>query len=267
MNPLTFSFALDNPSNNGHMLLSPMPDSIVISEETWYRMAAEIQSEKTLIHYPSSVLETRWQRGHAAITLYEDRIVSYICLAPIYSADNRHKFAACLNIDPETLPAIDVYEFTTAWTAPEWRRYGISGQMRPPMLARFFHAAALGASGMAGLASPVLAKLGWQIIGWGRLPFTSSLTAIPIQGFEPESERGWRPPSHLRRYEAEHIPLEDQTHPWKEFAYFWVSDVALAETVNAQFEEAVEHDLCRWRRAIIEVFRAPEEVHRLAFLD
>lgn len=267
MNCLTFNFTSAVPQDEGHITLYRLSDNYHIEPDVWDKLAADIARERTLIHYPSSVLETRWRHGFAGATLHENRIVSYICLAPIYSIENRYKFARALQVAQSDMPEIDVYEFTTAWTAPEWRRYGISGQMRPPLLEKFFHAGALGASGMAGLASPVLSKLGWRIVGWGKMPFTSSLTAVPINDFRTEATTGWRPPGHLKRYEGEHIPLEDTSHPWGDFTYFWVSSESLAANLNTQLSQVANHDLDCWRRAIIDVYRSPEELHRIAFLD
>jgi hypothetical protein len=172
------------------------------------------------------------------------------------------------------MPQIDVYEFTTAWTAPAWRRRGISSQMRPPLLNRCFSTdracspeKTLGTSGMAGLASPVLAKLGWQIVAWSKVAFLSSFTGIPLNGFQPVNGVGWRPPINLERYEGEHISLQNSIHPWQKYAYFWTSDPALAENLDRDLRELAQGDLHHWRRTVIDVFRTPEEVHRVAFLD
>lgn len=267
MDRITYSVSTFDPRNNGHIHLTPLSGDGAIGDGAWQRLAGDISTERTLIHYPGEVLSKRWELGYAAASVTDGRIVSYVCLGPVYSAQNRGAFAETLGVSPAAMPEIDVYEFTTAWTAPEWRRFGISSQMRPALLERFFQAQALGASGMAGLASPVLAKLGWKIVGWNQLPFTSSLTGIPREGFTAAALTGWRPPQGLKRYEGGHIPLENQTHSWKDYSYFWTSDVALAEELDHSLGGLVQGDLCRWRRAVVEVFRAPEELHRLAFLD
>lgn len=271
---LTFSFESTSPLARGRVTLTPLADDVEIPQRAWDRLAAGIAEEPTLIHYTSAVLAARWADGYAAVTVFKDEIVAYICLAPIYFDGNRHKFAQALRVDVAAMPDVDVYEFTTAWTAPAWRRRGISSQMRPPLLARCFHAdgefsaaPTLGASGMAGLASPVLAKLGWCIMAWSSVAFVSSFTGIPLNGFEPTHQVGWRPPVNLERYEGPHIPLQDRCHPWGKYTYFWASEPALAQSLDRRIADLAQGDLHRWRRAVIDVFQMPDEVHRVAFLD
>jgi hypothetical protein len=264
LEPLTFSFA--EISSSEYVELYPVPASLV-SDEMWQELVNDVAAERGLIPHPSSVLARRWQGGYAAVAVKDGRVASYISLIPIFSAANRSKLAALLDIESARLPATDVYEFATAWTHGAWRRKRVSLQLRPALLARFNAPGWLGASGMAGLSSPVLAKLGWRILGWNAVPFTSSLIGIPLVGFEDCAALGWRPPPGLERYEGPHVPLDDTAHPWERYCYLWVSDVLLATEFNHQLVRATDGNLRRWREAVIAVSTGPESLHRLAFLD
>jgi hypothetical protein len=120
---------------------------------------------------------------------------------------------------------------------------------------------------MAGLASPVLAKLGWRIMAWSSVAFVSSFTGIPLNGYKPSNQVGWRPPIKLERYEGEHVSLQDPHHPWGNYAYFWTSNPSLARKLDHHIRDIAHNDLPRWQQAVIDVFQMPEEVHRVAFLD
>ena len=268
MDPLTFAIG-DEVISDDNLHLTPC-SLCDISEVMWDELAAKIACERTLIPYPADVLARRCQEGYAATAICGEHIVSYISLVPIVEhVTGAHSWMAVtadLGLDPEALPSSDVYEFTSSWTDPAWRRRHISMALRPPLVERYLKSHVLGLSGMAGLASPVLARLGWQIIAWNTVPFVSSLIAAPLKDFPAQAAWGWRPPEGTKLYQGPHIPLDDPIHPWHQFCYCWVSNPAIAVDLEQELAALLHNDLNRWRSAVVAAFARPGSSHRLAFL-
>lgn len=253
MEPLTFSFTETSP--NGRVKLFPLPVASN-SDEMWQEFASYTIEESGLRPTPPSVLAERWRRGYAGIVIKDNRIISYTSLTEIFCQANRSNFSDALGVDPARLPIIDVYKLTTAWTRPAWRRRGIHLQLTPALQRRFggskclYFAVAIGLAG-----SPMIEKLGWRIVAWSEIAYTSSLIGVPIAGFEDLIEVRWWPPPEIARYEGPHIsPYENSTHGWDRFCHLWVSNVALATEMNNQLSTLVNGDLRRWRQACIAVF-------------
>ncbi len=263
LEPLTFSF---QDGAGERVELYPVPPSVV-SERMWQDLAERSGREKSLIPYPGRVWCRRWEQGYAAIVAKDDEIISFISLVSIFGPAEREQFADVLHLHPTRLPAIDVFTFTGAWTDPRWRRHHVSIGLRPALLKRFGQHSYVGISGMAGLSSPVLAKLGWHILAWERAPFVSSLIALPKEGYADWIEQGWEPPPGLVRYNGPPVPADDKSHPWGKFCYLWVWNTPLAAELDERLCTGMNGDLERWRQASLNVFTRPDSLQKLAFLD
>lgn len=281
MKPLTFSVVLDQ-ENTGAVRLEPCEDNLRleacspcdITEPMWKELAANIADEPRLIPYPASVLARRCHEGYAALAACNGHIVSYISLVPVLQRGQGHQawseIARVLGVDRASLPCTGIYEFTSSWTHPTWRRRRVSLALRPPLLERFLpdggFSNALGISGMVGLASPILARLGWQVLGWGAAPFVTSLIGVPFRNFPDQAAMGWRPPEGHEPYDGPPVPLGDPTHAWEQYCYCWVSSLSLAADLDAALAMLLDGDLHRWRSAMVGAFAVPMSSHRLAFL-
>jgi len=237
----------------------------------WEQLADDFTHEPTLFPYTACVLARRVQSGYAAAAVFENRIVCYIALAPIVHsggcAPAWETLTAGLHLDTSILPESNVYTSTSSWTAPEWRGRGINQSIRQPLFSRFLATPHLGVSGMGGLASPLLAKIGWRIIGWDQVPYIGCLVGIPASEFPAQSAKLWRPPHEMLQYQGPHIGLESTDHPWEKYIYLWVSDVKIAEELNRQIETLFGGDLTRWRSVIVDVYAEPNTMWMVAFLN
>ena len=256
--PLTYSF--NESAAQKHVELFPLETGIV-REPSWQALADSIARETSLTAYPPQVLKKRWQQGYAAMAINEGEIVSYTSVVPVFSTATRPQLSAILGLEAARMPPVDLFEFATGWTQPDYRRKGISLQLRQKLLGRFSGPSCLHISISIGLgASPILERLDWRLIGWSNLAFVTSLIGVPTAGLEDKIGVGWSPPAELKRYEGEHLsPRQDQDHPWAEFCHFWVSNPALAVELNQQLSRLAGGNLHRWREAVVTVLTAPSE--------
>ncbi len=249
----------------GRVQLTPL-DPVSISEEMWQGLAQHIAREQAsgLRPIPASVVAGRWQQGNAAAVLYDNSIIAYASLVLIFCPANRHRFSQALGteIDRNRLSAISVYKLAAVWTHPNWRRRGIHLQLIPSLLAqrhtappRLYTAVTVGLA-----SSPMMAALGWKIMGWSEIPYTSSLIGFPVKGFERLVETRWWPPAGMLPYDGPHIdPRQNTTHDWSRFCHLWVANMPLAIELDNRFARLVKGDLRRWREACIAVFTGRRE--------
>lgn len=258
MKPLTYTF-VETPGQKHVELVAAAADTL--TAPGWQTLAESIAQEASLTAYPAPVLARRWQQGYAAVAIEADEIVSYTSVVPVFSETSRPQLAALIGVEAGRMPAVDLFEFATGWTRPDCRRKGISLQLRQKLLERFSRPNCLHISISIGLgASPILERLGWQLVGWSKIPFVTSLIGVPTAGLEDKIGLGWSPPPELKRYEGEHLsPRQDTAHPWTEFCHFWVSNPALASELDRQLSTLVEAELRRWREAVVTVLTVPSE--------
>lgn len=272
MDPLTFSIP-DTAACADALQLEPC-SPCAISEPMWEELAAHIAAEPWLIPHPASVLERRCSEGCAALATCNGHIVGYISLVPILQRGQGQQawsvVARTLGVDPASLPCTGIYEFTSSWTHPMWRRRRVSLALHSPLLERFLpdrgFSRALGISGIVGQASPILARLGWQVLGWGAAPFVTSLIGVPSRDFPQQAAVGWRPPEGYKPYEGPPVPSDDAAHAGERYCYCWVSSLSFAADLDAALAVLLGGDLHRWRSAIAGAFAVPMSSHRLAFL-
>jgi hypothetical protein len=234
----------------------------------WEELANRIAEVSNLDPYPSAILARRFQEGYAAATVYGGHIISYLNLSPIVQrAPGAHSWAiipAASDTVQIAPPSTDVYEFTSSWTDPAWRGKRIGVAMHPPLLERHLQSDTLALSVMVGLASPILARLGWQILAWDTIPFVSSLAAIPASEFPSQAAVGWLMP---KGYQGPHIPLDHPTHRWDQFCYCWVSNRDTALHLEQELADRMHGDLAGWRSAVVSAFTQVESSHILSFIS
>jgi hypothetical protein len=266
MDPLIFTLHSEVTGDQGCSLI-PYPQCD-ISEVMWEELAAKIAEVNNLDPYPASILAGRFHEGYAAVTVYNGHIISYLNLSPIVQhmpgAHSWEVVTAALDVAPFALPMTDVYEFTSSWTDPAWRGKRIGVAMHPPLLERHLKGNTLMLSVMVGLASPILARLGWQIIAWDTIPFVSSLAAVPSREFPAQAAAGWEMP---KGYQGPHIPLDHPTHRWDQFCYCWVSSPDIALRLEQELADRMHGDIARWRSAVVSAFTQPESLHILSYLS
>jgi len=237
----------------------------------WENVADNFTRAPTLFPCSASVLARRAQKGYAAAAVFENRIVSYIALAPIVHSDSCapawETLTANLHLDPSMLPGSNIYASASGWTAQEWRGRGINLSLRKSIYSTYLTAPHLAVGGMVGLAQPLLAQLGWRIVGWDRVPYISSLVGIPTAEFPVQPAKSWSPPKGMLRYQGPHISLESIDHPWEKYIYLWASDVNIAEELDRQVETLFGGDLHRWRSLVADVYAGPDTMWMVAFLD
>lgn len=248
MNPLTFSFDPDSPEKYVELC----PYAADIGPALWAQLAADIGREASLTAYSAEQLAFRWEQGCAAVAVCRELIVSYTSLVPVFDTDTRADLSQRLGLPVAQLPPVDIYEFASGWTHLDFRRRGISLHLRRHLLARFDHPDILQVSISIGLgASPVLERMGWQIIGWEQIAWVSSLIGLPAAAAGDHLDHGWQPPAELKRYNGEHIvPSQAKTHPWDRYCHFWVSNPALARHTDDQLQQLLHGDLTRWHTAL-----------------
>jgi hypothetical protein len=173
LRPLTYALnGSADVSETALMAVAPPALSLAV----WERLAANVAGEPSLTPFPAETLRERWERGHAALLLQDHEIAAYVSLAPVFSEATRQELASVLGVSGRHIPPIKVYESLTGWTAPALRKRNISLHLRQPLLARFDRPECLFIGFTAGLgASPVLAKLGWQVVPWSQIAYVGSI--------------------------------------------------------------------------------------------
>jgi hypothetical protein len=264
----SFLFTILSGPDDDALKLAPC-EACAITEAMWAELTARMAGEPGILPFPAATLAQRAEAGYAAVAVWQDQIVSHVALVPLGSRGAPHPWAGyCTSagLNAARLPSLDVYDCASSWTAPAWRGKGISMALHTPLLQHWLAEGSLGLSATAGVKSRRLQQFGWQIVGWSATAFVSSLTSIPLAGFEDCLPVAWQPPAGLARYEGPPLDPSDPAHTWSGFCYFWVSDPALARLLDGQLAEMCGGNLYRWRRAVIDVFSQPGALHRLALL-
>ena len=253
MHPLTFSFTETSTAERVQLFPTRVMD---IPKSSWQEFAHYTAQEKSLRPSTADTLAERWQQGRAAVAIQDRLIISYVSLVPVFYPNTRIDLGAELGIEPERLPSIDIDGSSTGWTHPDWRRRGINMQLRHKLLERFNQPNRFYVGVTVGFgASPLLDKLGWRIVAWRDIAYTSSLAGIAIAGFEDAVGSGWHVPPGMVKYQGEHVsPYQDTDHEWKRFCHLWVSNPSLAKKMDRQLSTLLNDALDRWQQAIINVF-------------
>ncbi len=226
-----------------------------LTHGAWQRLADNVASLKNLTPFPAHILRKRWQQGYATVAVDRGEIVAYISCQPILFQATRQELGEKLGIDRECLSDIDVYEFLTGWTHPDWRRKNISLQLRRQLMARLCKAQHFCISVTVGMgASPVSAKLGWQVVPWSEIPYVSSMIGGPAADGAGGEAHGWKIFGH-KPYEEHTLPAQGSGTDWEEYCYFWVSDLPLAVELNHKLATAMGGDLPRWRNVWLSEIR------------
>ena len=245
LRPLTYTLN-GSPDAGEIALVAIAPPTLNLT--VWDRLAANVAREPSLTPFPAETLRERWERGHAAILLQDDEIAAYVSLAPVFSEATRHELATVLGVSDRHIPPIKVYESLTGWTAKALRKRNISLHLRQPLLARFDRPECLFIGFTAGLgASPVLAKLGWQVMPWSQIAYVGSIIENSTVDCESGSPRGWHVHG-LTPYDGPPIrSFGDSKHDWGSHCYFWISNAEVALALDRQLAAITGGDVCRWR--------------------
>ena len=234
------------------------------SVAAWEKLAGHLATERTLTPFPADALRRRWQSGFAALLLAGDEIGAYVSCLPVLDAATRAALAAA---DLPALPQIDVFESLSGWTAPDLRKHGISLALRHALLARVERPNTLFIGFTAGVgASPVLTRLGWQVMPWHAISYVGSLIENSSVDCFDGVLKGWRV-DWLKPYDGpdqlafplngarREQPAPGDGHDWDRYCHFWLSRPALARVLDDALRGVNAEDLCRWRASWAEVVR------------
>ncbi len=219
-----------------------------LANGAWQRLADNVASLKNLTPFPAHVLRKRWQQGYATIAVARGEIVAYISCQPILFQATRQKLSEKLGIGGERLPDVNVFEFLTGWTHPAWRRKNISLQLRRQLMARLSNKDYFCISVTVGLgASPVSAKLGWQVVPWSEVPYVSGMIGNSVAGNASGEPSGWQVFGHKPYEDKVSPPFQGAGPEWESYCYFWVSNLPLAMELNRRLAAMMSGDLPRWQ--------------------
>jgi hypothetical protein len=229
-----------------------------LADVVWQEFADNIAQERHLIAYPIQVLSRRWEQGYAAIAIKDDEIIGYSSVVLNFSEAIGIRLSQEVGVEHTRMPQGNIYKMASGWTHPAWRKQGVFLELRRRLLEHLSGPQNLYISTTIGPKAPfLLARLGWQVLGWGEIAYVSSL----IGWFEPgrlyQVGGGWRPLAApgMKPYEAEPIsPDRNPAHNWEGFYHFWVSNIPLGLAKNRQLSILLNGDLRRWREAIMAVF-------------
>lgn len=251
MGELTFSFN-EIPSGSRIDLVAAPVSSV--SDGMWPQLADNLALEKILRPCSASELERRWKQGQARIVIKDGSIISYASLVPIFFPAVKNCLASELGLESSRMQIIDLSGLSTLWTDPQWRRRSIQTQLSSTLLESFKGPNNLHIAVTSGLAaSPVLANLGWRLMGWNRIPYAGSLAGLPVVGFEDRLVDPYMVPKDIVQYEGPHIvPATDNTHDWDRFCHLWVSNELRAMELDTHLSELlIDKGLQGWREAIV----------------
>jgi len=245
LRPLTYALN-GSPDAGETALVAVAPPAF--AQAAWERLAANVAREPSLTPFPAETLRERWEQGHAALLLQDHEIAAYVSLAPVFSEATRQELASVLGVSGGHVPPIKVYESLTGWTAPALRKRNVSLHLRQPLLARFDRPECLFIGFTAGLgASPVLAKLGWQVMPWSQIAYVGSIIENSTVDCESGTPRGWHVHG-LTPYDGPPIrSFGEPGHDWGSHCYFWISNAEVALALDRRLAAITGGDVCRWR--------------------
>jgi hypothetical protein len=238
-----------------HRMEGTYHETPTLPVSAWQEFAHTIAHEKSLTPFSAEVLAERWQRGYSAVVVEKGRILAHASCLPIYFDASRARLAVQAGVKPIALPQVDVYETLTGWTDPSLRGQRIGFQLQHHLMQRFIGPNCLAVGVTVGLgAGLILARLGWQVLGWQRAAYLSGLLADADANCCDGQIRGWHPQGVIP-YDGDPVsPLPDGDHPWQAFCHLWVSDMQMASTLDRRFGALVA-DLCRWQAIWQKVIR------------
>ncbi len=183
----------------------------------WDELKVAIAADSPLLaRFPAEELRKRWLEGMAIIGVDLTRIVAYTSLVQV----------------PLDLPDTEtrVYEASSGWTLPGWRRRGFQVRMRRELYKDKGNALMI--SFCVGIgASFVLRQLGWQLYSWPDHLGVSDFIGKVEGGFLHHRlgdaiNLGGRKPFRMTD------PIDLDKHDWNRYLHLWVSDVAKAAALR-----------------------------------
>lgn len=217
-----------------------------LTQEAWLKLAKALKLSGMHVPVRAGVLESRWERGLAALVVHGEDIISYTSLVALLNENIVARISEHWNLKVN-LANTKIYEASSGWTHPFWRSRGIYTRLR-----RIAHEDLsedmLAVTCCWGIGvSPILPKFGWTLVPWSQIPYVVSLYGVyedgvlRVNGNQPiELE--------LVPYEgAGSFPVSTPLHDWNQSIHFWVSDETKAYQVNRLLEDAMAGRLLKWR--------------------
>ena len=237
---------------NSSIKFVSFPEAHKIDETTWENLERQMRSP-TITPRSNYELKTCWLNKLAVIAMYNNEIISYTSLVPIYDECRRKLLSSYLNISYTKLPTVNVYETVASWTDPKWRLKGISKSLKH----RLYESSLSGPGeiGMAacyGLAaSPVFVKMGWKLVSWDEYKFVRHLL-----GWIENKKYFWLrsksiDPIQWKPYNGKHLTIEEfPIHNWDAYCHVWVQSVEKIQKLNTQFSNLTNNDIIAWKNAL-----------------
>ena len=233
-----------------------------IPTTAWEELSRRVDKEEALLPHSSWVLRSRWERGEAAIAVGEpdDEIISYASVIPLLTPRLEEELRRDTGLSE--LP-FELFESSTGWTNRRLRGRGINLGLRQELyrssVSRGEHS--LGLAVAVGLASsPILQRLGWRIIPFDALPFSSRLVGWPDRNdlFRPELGHTIQMGRDL--YYGNHVPLErSREHDWEQYVHLWSSNPTLQRNIESFLSDAYNGCLARWCDAMRRSFEGSSD--------
>lgn len=257
-------YRVDLMSSSG-IALTRVKGIVQIDDLAWFEFASETARDPSLTETQPAKLKARWAAGNAAVTIHNEKIVSYASTLPLYTDQTRGILGR--RYSSARITPTNVAAFATAWTAPQWRGFGFSVHLHQRLWLAHSDCSDLIVGLCHGLgASRVIQRLKFKLVRCQDAAFVSALSAWYESG-------GWhsrRGGSTSRKFFLPPCtgirPFEMDSHRWQECAHYWVSDASVAYSLNEEFRELTRDDLSGWRhllRAIpLDVTDTPESNNR-----
>jgi hypothetical protein len=231
------------------------PEGLRLSDAAWETLAAHIADEPTLTPFPAEVLADRWRQGLAAVLKMDGEIGAYVSCAPVLDVATCARLletwdsGVAPRVPGHTLPQVEVYESLSGWTHPSLRKLGLSLTLRRALLARVDTPSTLFVGFTAGTgASPVLTKLGWQVLPWRDISFVGSLIENSTVDCANGVLQGWRVDGLCPYDGPDQLTYGGAPeHDWSAHCHFWMSKPALARVLDGALARLNGRDLCLWR--------------------
>jgi hypothetical protein len=141
MEPFVFAIASEPSSEDLELIPCPLWE---VTKAMWDELAAQFTHEPTLIPCSGEMLARRCAEGYTAVAIWHGQVVSHTALVPLACRTGcpgmPHTWASLCRaggLSSAHLPSLDVYEFTSGWTAPNWRRKRVSLSLRKTLLSRY----------------------------------------------------------------------------------------------------------------------------------
>lgn len=241
--------------NTHHSMVSLDKTSSIVKSSAWDHFTNYINSnEPTLLNWEEDSLRERWEDGQAAVALFDGEIISYISILPTFDEEKRDKLSRIFSLSFNDFVPINLYELATGWTKKQWRLKGINKALMKELIESINEDKrnVIGlCKGMT--ASPLLIKLGFQIIPWSKTHYTTSLTGWFTNNKFYKIRYGYVDTRGKKPYEGKNLTTKDiPTHDWDNYYHLWINNPKLAFQIDNNIKE-LGIGLVEWRKALQQI--------------